>query len=45
MINIFQRQKNDVGGRFFRNGKKIITKNDEHINEFFFRKQMTEIKR
>ena len=24
VINIFQQQKNDVGGRFFRNGKKII---------------------
>ena len=33
VINIFQQQKNDVGGRFFRNGKKIlITQNDEQIN-------------
>ena len=35
MINIFQQQKNDVGGRFFRNGKKLITKNDEQIMSCF----------
>ena len=31
MINIFKQQKNDVGGRFFRN-VMLITENDEQIN-------------